>query len=129
MPQILCLPQQNIQINIDETTGLVKSVISYGQVIPINQNFYYYLSEDANNSPYVFRPKQGTDANVISTSATVTVYQGAVTGKLYFISTIFCFIIFRKIIQTLQFIVNKQENTLLSNLLIIVFICGKYRLV
>lgn len=64
---------------VDETTGLVKTVISNGVQIPLSQNFFYYEGHDGDgqqSGAYIFRPKDGTGDNLISGTATTTVYQG-----------------------------------------------------
>jgi hypothetical protein len=74
--QINC---QDLQLTLDEASGLVKTVTKDGVQTRLEQNFYYYNGasdpENRMSGAYIFRPN-GTGINAVSNRADVTVYKG-----------------------------------------------------
>ncbi|XP_044269447.1 lysosomal alpha-mannosidase-like isoform X2 [Tribolium madens] len=74
---------------IDEKTGLLKSVTMNGQTVNITQQFFYYHGFNGDNNgdenqasgAYIFRPKQN-EATVISNSISVTSTIGSLVDEV-----------------------------------------------
>ncbi|XP_069699537.1 lysosomal alpha-mannosidase-like [Periplaneta americana] len=77
---------KGLEIAIDETTGLVKTLTNNGVEIPVAQNFFYYNSFAADNQAssgaYLFRP-DGTSNTPISDSANIVVYKGDIVDEIH----------------------------------------------
>ncbi|XP_063233903.1 lysosomal alpha-mannosidase-like [Bacillus rossius redtenbacheri] len=81
---------QNVTVDIDETTGLVSN-ISYNNIqIPLSQDFLYYVGAVGNNSraayrasgAYIFRPNSSEPLN-ITQIVNVTVYKGPLVEEIH----------------------------------------------
>jgi hypothetical protein len=70
---------QDLQLALDEVSGLVKTITKEGVEMPLEQNFYYYQGASAPegrmSGAYIFRP-DGSGIYRVSTRAEVTVYKG-----------------------------------------------------
>ncbi|KAJ9591913.1 hypothetical protein L9F63_001515, partial [Diploptera punctata] len=82
---------KNLQVTLDEITGLVKSIVINGEERALDQNFYYYDGYVGDNSDasrrasgaYVFRPIR-QEPKVVSSSAKFQVYKGIVIFLLLY---------------------------------------------
>ncbi|KAJ4433196.1 hypothetical protein ANN_15453 [Periplaneta americana] len=76
----------DLEVVLDETTGLVKTLRSNGVEIPVAQNLYFYKGAAADNQrasgAYIFRPN-GTSKTAISDSSTFVVYKGDVVDEIH----------------------------------------------
>lgn len=79
-----------LQVYLSDTQGTVKSIVINGTEIALNQNFYFYKGWRGNNAEafnrssgaYIFRPN-GSDATVVSETATVKVYKGDLVEEIH----------------------------------------------
>ncbi|XP_049776423.1 lysosomal alpha-mannosidase-like [Schistocerca cancellata] len=79
-----------LQVILHETQGTVKSVIINGTELPLSQNFYYYEGWAGTNAgpdmrssgAYIFRPV-GSEATMVSGTATVKIYKGDVVEEVH----------------------------------------------
>ncbi|KAI4469648.1 alpha-mannosidase [Holotrichia oblita] len=77
------------QIGIDPDTGKVNKIKINDQLIPMEQDFYYYRGAVGNNSAsefrssgaYIFRPNQSTPIQ-ISETAHYELFEGSIVGEL-----------------------------------------------
>ncbi|XP_044269680.1 lysosomal alpha-mannosidase-like [Tribolium madens] len=75
---------------IDEKTGLLKSVTMNGQTVEITQQFFYYNGFNGDNNgdenrasgAYIFRPKEN-EATVVSDSVSVTSTTGILVDEVH----------------------------------------------
>ncbi|XP_047001000.1 lysosomal alpha-mannosidase-like [Schistocerca americana] len=79
-----------LQVILHETQGTVKSVIINGTELPLSQNFYYYEGwagtnagpDERSSGAYIFRPV-GSEATMVSGTATVKIYKGDVVEEVH----------------------------------------------
>ncbi|KAK5639939.1 hypothetical protein RI129_010750 [Pyrocoelia pectoralis] len=82
------LGTESTGIEIDSTTGLLKSVTLNGVNQVVSQQFLYYQSSNASggtrsSGAYVFRPSAGTEALIISDKTEFVTYQGEIFDEVH----------------------------------------------
>nr|CAD7458126.1 unnamed protein product [Timema tahoe] len=81
---------QNVTVEINETTGLLKKITVDGVEIQVEQNFHFYRAYSGSNGAsnrrsdgaYVFRP-QVDEATPIANSANYTTYKGDLVEEIH----------------------------------------------
>ncbi|KAF2897558.1 hypothetical protein ILUMI_08618 [Ignelater luminosus] len=80
----------DVNIEIDQNTGLISKVTMNGKTIPLEQNFFYYRGTVGNNArpenrssgAYIFRPN-GTDIYKISWKSSYQIFKGDLVSEVH----------------------------------------------
>ncbi|XP_063227020.1 lysosomal alpha-mannosidase-like [Bacillus rossius redtenbacheri] len=71
----------HLTVEIDSVSGLVKYITSHGTRIPVQQNFFYYLSR-WDDGAYAFKPRTPKPLKIVD-KATFVVYKGELVEEIH----------------------------------------------
>ncbi|XP_068085422.1 lysosomal alpha-mannosidase-like [Anabrus simplex] len=83
---------ERIQVELDDSTGMITAVVNEGVRIPATQDFLYYEANDGYNmvedhrasGAYVFRPADNEPISITSnTNVTFTIYKGVLVEEVH----------------------------------------------